>query len=203
MGQEKTRDTLTLTLSSDTSQCSGTRDIRHDKPKETHIMGQDIRHLTLDTLTMTLSRDTFNTVTQEIWDKTRDKTHIMGQERLETHHTPTHHTQQIHIAYSDTWETYCGIHIMGHDKTKDTYYWIWQDTRDTYHGTLQETHIMEHDKQRHAHQRRHHIEEWSSEQLQDMTSDKGQEKGVKRVRYNILSMERIADEKSATCQNVQ
>ena len=66
MGQDKTRDTLTLTLSSDTSQCSDTRDMVHDKPKETHIMGQDMRHLTLNTLTMTLSRDTFNTVTQEI-----------------------------------------------------------------------------------------------------------------------------------------
>ena len=62
---------------------------------------------------------------------------------------------------------------------------------------------MEDDKERHAHQGRHHIEEWSSEQLQDMTSDKGQDSVGCEKSYNILSVERIADEKSATCQNVQ
>ena len=135
MGQDKTRDTQQWHIAMQWHKRYGTWQAKRDTYHGT-------RHKTLDTLTMTLSRDTFNTVTQEIWDKTRDKTHIMGQERLDTHHTH-HDTQQRHIAYSDTWETYCGIHIMGHDKTRDTNYWIWQDTRDTYHGTWQDKrHIL-------------------------------------------------------------
>ena len=118
----------------------------------------------------------------------------MGQERLDTHHS--HHDAQQR-QHDKTQET----HIMEYDKTRDTYYGTWQDkrrlsgihimrldvTRDT---------IMGHDKQRHAHQGRHHMEEWSSEQctqwvwrqeLKDMTSDKGQESvGCEKSYYNIL-----------------
>ena len=133
----RTHITPTPTLRRDTSQYSDTtHTMGHDK---THIMGQDTWHLINST---PHSAETHpNTVTQEIWDMTRNKTHIKRDLKLS--HSQWHSAEQRHIAYSDTKETYCGIHIMGHDKTRDTNYWIWQDTRDTYHGIWQDKwHIL-------------------------------------------------------------
>ena len=144
-------------------------------------------------------------VTQEIWDKTRDKTHIRYGTR-ETWHSSLSPWRSAETTWQDTRDTYHGIwqdkrHILWSMTRQETYYGTWQDkrrlsgihimrldvTRDT---------IMGHDKQRHAHQGRHHMEEWSSEQctqwvwrqeLKDMTSDKGQESvGCEKSYYNNL-----------------
>ena len=98
-----------------------------------------------------------------------------------------------HISWNMTRQE---THIMEHDKTRDI---LWNMTRQGIHimrlDVTRDT-IMGHDKQRHAHQGRHHMEEWSSEQctqwvwrqeLKYMTSDKGQESvGFEKSYYNIL-----------------